>query len=244
MFRTGIHALCHAAIAFLAIHCGIASAGWYQVKNYEGTIGTAPVHVSLQAYDKLLQGDARLAGSYYYNAHRIPLKLDGIHSAGGEITLCESAIKAGDDVDKSSKPRCTITLKAAPEGLKGRWKDGATSLDIRLRQVGWLDNNQDERIDGKVDIPMWYHTKKAMFIGVYQKSSACKEIVMTSIKIVSAANGGVLDNVRLASCEAGTLMTDIYKNVESGDKPRNVTIHYGGGKMGHEELTPLKPAAY
>ena len=124
MFRTGIHALCHAAIALLAIHCGSASAGWHP------------------------------------------------------------------------------------------------------------------------DIPMWYHTKKALFIGVYQNSSACKEIVMTDIRIVSAANGSVLDNVRPASCEAGTLMTDIYRNVESGNKPRNVTIHYGGGKMGHEELTPLKPAAY
>jgi hypothetical protein len=244
MFRTGIHALCHAAIAFLAFHCSTASAGWYQIKNYEGTIGTAPVHLSLQAYDKLKQGDARLTGSYYYNAHRIPLKLDGIHSASGEMTLCESTIKAGDDVDNASKPRCTITLNAAPDGLQGRWKDGAASLDIRLHQVGSLDNNQDERIDGKVDIPMWYHTRKAMFIGVYQKSSKCEQIVMTNIRIGSTANGSVLDTLRLDSGEAGTLMTDIYRNVEYGVKPRNVTIHYGGGKMGHDELAPLKPAAY
>ena len=243
MYRT----LRYAAIACLALHCSAASAGWYQVKNYEGTIGTAPVHVSLQAYDKLKQGDARLTGSYYYNAHRIPLKLDGIHSASGEITLCESSIKPGDDVDKSSKPRCTITLNAAPGGLKGTWKEGKARLDIRLHQVGAMDNNQDERIEGKLDIPMWYHTRKAMFIGVYQKSSACEKIVMTEIRIVSAANGSLLGNTLIKpgdACEAGVLMTDIYRNVESGNNPRTVTVHYGGGKMGYDDLTPLKPAAY
>jgi hypothetical protein len=255
MYRSQMRAFAYSTLACLAVHCSAASAGWYQITNYEGTIGTAPVHISLQGYAKLNQGDARLTGSYYYNKHRIPLKLDGLRSTSGEITLCESTVKAGDPVDKTSKPRCTFTLHPSPEGLKGSWKDGATALEVRLNQVGLLDNNDQERLEGKLEIPMWYHTSKAMFVGVYRKVKECDRIVMTELRVVSVAHGRTLANLlegkerlapdeELAVCQSGILMTNIYQNLESGNSARSVTIHYGGGKMGYDDLQLLNRAAY
>jgi hypothetical protein len=124
-----------------------------------------------------------------------------------------------------------------------------------LRQVGQLDNNDEERIEGRVEIPMWYHTKRAMFVGVYGKIDACEKIVMSELKTVSILDGEVLGKMLLAEpedaaasdylrCEAGLLMTEIYSNVEFGDDLPSVTIHYGGGKMGYDAIRRFEKNAY
>ncbi|MFP3656126.1 hypothetical protein SB777_35040, partial [Burkholderia sp. SIMBA_052] len=70
-----------------------AHAGWYEIRNYAGTIGSLPVHVSLQTYDDInrnTSGQWRVDGSYYYDAHRVPIPLQGKRQPNGEMQLCEA----------------------------------------------------------------------------------------------------------------------------------------------------------
>ncbi|WP_428424124.1 hypothetical protein [Pararhizobium sp.] len=242
-------------LGFLFLPCNSASAGWYQVKNYEGTVGRAPVHLSLQTFDKLNgETDTRIVGSYYYDSRRVPLKLAGNRISNGDITLCESDLGL-ENPQPAAEPRCTFTLGVSSKGLTGTWKSGTTSFDVQLHEVGELDNNGEERNEGTVEIPMWYVTRKVMFLGVYKKVDACEKIVMSHLKTVSIVDGQILDNTLLdqaekdagddsLACEAGLLMTEIYSNLEPGDGLNSVTIHYGGGKMGYDAIARLERNAY
>ena len=60
----------------LLVLSGKAFAGWYQVKNYEGSIGPNPVHLSLQRYDGFGSG-ITVEGSYFYDAKQSPIALYG-----------------------------------------------------------------------------------------------------------------------------------------------------------------------
>ncbi|MFK4446847.1 hypothetical protein ABH944_007058 [Caballeronia udeis] len=54
-----------------------AHAGWYEITNYAGTIGSVPVHMSLQTYDDINRnepGQWRVNGSYYYDTTALYLK--------------------------------------------------------------------------------------------------------------------------------------------------------------------------
>ncbi|WP_206534608.1 hypothetical protein, partial [Mesorhizobium sp. M7D.F.Ca.US.004.03.1.1] len=55
---------------------GEAFAGWYQVENYEGSIGAKPVHLSLQRYDSFGSG-ITVEGNYFYDAKQIPIAVYG-----------------------------------------------------------------------------------------------------------------------------------------------------------------------
>lgn len=254
--RFGSLASLYAALAFLLLS-NAAYAGWYQIKSYEGTIGNLPVHISLQTFDKLNgKADTHIVGTYYYDAYRIPLRLDGKLLPGGGMTLCESDLRPGEQqVNEGVERRCTFALQVSANKLTGRWKAGATSLDVQLHQIAELDNNDEERIEGRMEIPMWYHTKKAMFIGVYSKIDVCEKLAMSELKIVRIPDGVILGNIPLAEpeedadsdylrCEAGLLMTEIYSNVEFGDGLPSVLIHYGGGKMGYDAVKRLGKNVY
>ncbi|URK89242.1 hypothetical protein LP421_30435 (plasmid) [Rhizobium sp. RCAM05350] len=230
MSRLGFLAPLYLALAFLFLSCNSAYTGWYQIKSYEGTIGSLPVHLSLETFDKLNgETDTHIVGSYYYDAHRVPLRLDGKLLRSGDIALCKSDLRPGEPrTNQVVESRCKFTLQVSSNNLTGSWKTGTMSFDVQLHQVGQLDNNDEERIEGRVEIPMWYHTKKAMFVGVYGKIDICEKIVMSELKTVGILDGNVLGNVPLAEpeedadgdalrCEAGLLMTEIYSNVEFGD---------------------------
>ncbi|MGQ3277303.1 MAG: hypothetical protein ACT6WE_12165, partial [Shinella sp.] len=217
-------------LSFLLLSFNSAHAGWYQIKNYEGMIRNRLVHVSLQTFGKLNgKADTHVVGTYYYDTHRIPIKLDGNLLPDGNMALCESDLRPGEpQTNEVIKRRCVFSLLASSNNLTGSWKSGSTSFDVQLRQIAELDNNDEERIEGRVEIPMWYHTGKAMFVGVYGKIDVCEKIVMSELKIVSIFDGTVLGNMPLTEpaeeanpndllCEAGVLMTEIYSNVEFGD---------------------------
>src|SRR3954452_14897305 len=71
-----------------------AQAGWYEVKNYVGTIGGLPVHVSLQTFDYINHGEPDqwlVEGSYYYDSRRLPVPLRGKRQPDGSMKLCEAA---------------------------------------------------------------------------------------------------------------------------------------------------------
>ncbi|MGS0895970.1 hypothetical protein ACVBGC_26065 [Burkholderia stagnalis] len=229
------------------------TAGWYEVVNYTGTIGNAPVHVSLQTYDTLDHDDAgrwRIDGSYYYDAHRQPIPLQGRRQPDGRMTLCEAAPPASNaespvvPAASPSHPKpCPISLTVAGPAATGEWADGRKTLPVALREVGRLNDTDGDhfRLDGSVEIPMWYRTKTHLLLGVYTLTDACG-IAMRSLRAVNLATGRTDRTIPLG-CDAGMLMTPIYANVTDAQRTGHVTVEFRGGKMGYEEDIPLGPPA-
>ncbi|MBN3825014.1 hypothetical protein G3O00_15500 [Burkholderia sp. Ac-20384] len=240
-------------VAMLAVlfACAPAAsyAGWYEVTNYTGTIGNAPVHVSLQTYDAINHNDAgrwRVDGSYYYDAHRKPIPLQGHREPDGRVTLCEASPPASNadspvvPATSPSRPKpCPIALNVAGNAATGTWDDGRKTLPITLNEVGRLnDNDQDHlQLDGTVDIPMWYRTKTHMLVGVYALSDKCG-IAMQSLRAVNIATSRIDRTIPL-DCDAGMVMTSIYANVADARRAGYVSVEYRGGKMGYEQDVSL-----
>lgn len=116
-----------------------ADAGWYEIRNYVGTIGRIPVHLSLQTHDDADQNQSdhwRVDGSYYYDAHRIPIPLQGKRQLNGEMQLCEAAepVSFGDSPKlHSASPThptsCPIALKISDSGAEGQARRKKRSTD-------------------------------------------------------------------------------------------------------------------
>lgn len=215
----------------LALSCGLAAAapahaGWFQVRNYAGTIGTYPVHVSLQTFD-WLQDKTKVVGSYWYDSHRTPIELHGHRVGPDRMTLCEGAPESR---------ACPFELTLDATGAHGQWKDAHQSLPVVLRATGHLDNTDDDHpvLEGDTDIPMWFHTPKLAFVGHYGRDNRDGHPWLQDIRVIEMATGRPVDDVKLADPQSGLLMTDIYANVERGDKPGLLTLHIAGGKMGED----------
>ncbi|CAB3974433.1 putative lipoprotein [Burkholderia aenigmatica] len=227
----------------------VSRAGWYEVVNYTGTIGNAPVHVSLQTYDAINRNDAgrwRVDGSYYYDAHRKPIPLRGHREPDGRMTLCEASPPTSTaespvvPAASPSRPKpCPIALNIAGHAATGTWDDGRKTFPITLNEVGRLnDHDQDHlQLDGTVDIPMWYHTKTHMLVGVYALSDGCG-IAMQSLRAVNIATGRTERTIPLA-CDAGMVMTSIYANVTDAQRPGHVTVEFRDNRMGYEQDVSL-----
>ncbi|WP_334001957.1 hypothetical protein [Burkholderia cepacia] len=249
--RRARYACPFAAMLAVPLACASAAsyAGWYEVVNYTGTIGTTPVHVSLQTYDAINHNDAgrwRVDGSYYYDAHRKPIPLQGRREPDGRMTLCEASPPASNadspvvPAASPSRPKpCPIALNVAGQTATGTWDDGRKTLPITLNEVGRLnDNDQDHiRLDGAVDIPMWYRTKTHMLVGVYALSDKCG-LAMQSLRAVNIATGRI-DRTIALDCDAGMVMTSIYANVADARRAGYVSVEYRGGKMGYEQDVSL-----
>ncbi|KVH07148.1 MULTISPECIES: hypothetical protein [Burkholderia] len=235
--------------ALLACAPAVSFAGWYEIANYTGTIGNAPVHVSLQTYDTLNRNDAgrwRVDGSYYYDTHRKPIPLRGQRESDGRLTLCEASSPASNadspvvPAASPSRPKpCPIVLNVVGKTATGTWDDGRNALPITLSQGGRLNDTDDRhpQLDGSVDIPMWYRTKTHMLVGVYALSDKCG-VAMQSLRAVNIATGRV-DRTIALDCDAGMVMTSIYANVADAQRPGHVSVEFRGGKMGYTEDVPL-----
>nr|WP_244140470.1 hypothetical protein [Burkholderia sp. BCC1047] len=235
--------------ALLACAPAASFAGWYEIANYTGTIGTAPVHVSVQTYDAINHNDAgrwRVDGSYYYDAHRKPIPLRGHREPDGRLTLCEASSPASNadslvvPAASPSRPKpCPIALVVAGKTATGTWDDGRNTLPITLNEVGRLNDTEGEhlQLDGSVDIPMWYRTKTHMLVGVYALSDKCG-IAMQSLRAVNIATGRV-DRTIALDCDAGMVMTSIYANVADARRARYVSVEFRDGKMGYQENVSL-----
>jgi len=210
-----------------------AQAGWYEVRNYTGTLGNHSVHVSLQTYRWLQQGKlGKVDGSYYYNKYLTPIALHGEQQTERQMTLCEEPDN-----------KCPITLTVTDQGASGTWSDGKRTLPIKLQQVGRLDNTDDNHplLEGIIEIPMWSHTKNRMFLGVYDHHVAEDPlerpyITMKAIKEIETKNGRLVRTLDVDDL-AGLLTTPIYMNVEATvqDKGLSLMIQHGGGHMGFDE---------
>lgn len=232
----------------LMLFTSSADAGWYEVKNYVGTVGSAPVHVSLQTYDSYREEPAhsRVDGSYYYDAHRTPIPLQGQRQPDGRMVLCEAVQPRSNakwpSVPKASKAHpapCPIALKFADDSATGEWNDDKKILPIVLHQVGSLDDTRATHIiDGVVEIPMWHHTKTHLLLGIYQSAKDCP-VSMLQLRLINIATGRT-DREIPFECSAGMIMTPIYANVYRGPKPRQVTVGFQGGKMGYDEVIDIE----
>ncbi|BFG77269.1 hypothetical protein PTKU46_53020 [Paraburkholderia terrae] len=230
-----------------------AHAGWYEIRNYAGTIGSLPVHVSLQTYDDInrnTSGQWRVDGSYYYDAHRVPIPLQGKRQPNGEMQLCEAVepVSFGDSptVPAASPTHpvpCPITLKISDTKASGEWRDGKKVLPIALHQVGSLNDTglETPRVVGVVEIPMWHRTKNHLLLGVYQSSMDCS-LSMVRLRLINIKSGQIDRDLKF-DCGAGIVATPIYANVYRADNPRNVTVIFQGGYrgMGDDRDVPVEP---
>jgi hypothetical protein len=231
-------ALC--AILFTA--ASSAHAGWYEIRNYAGTIGNLPVHLSLQTYDDIDRnepGQWKVDGSYYYDAHRVPIPLQGKRQPNGEMQLCEAAEPAsfGDspEVPAASPAHpipCPIELKIGDKDASGEWRDGKSVLPIALRQVGSLNDTGVEapRVDGVVEIPTWHHTKDHLLLGVYRSSADCS-LSMARLRLVNIKSGKIDKELKF-DCGTGIVATQIYTNVYRATNAGHVTVIFQGGNHG------------
>jgi hypothetical protein len=228
------------AISCVLLLTGEAVAGWYQVENYEGTIGPNPVHLSLQTYDSFGSG-ITVEGSYFYDTKQSPIAVYGKVS-GTSVSLCEIADDKEFDrilavglktpVDTS---RCPFSLDMNESGATGSLSKGADKLPIILKKVASLDDTGDAKIDGTVEIPFWAETAADRFAGVYAKTSL--GICMTKMQVIKKTSGKVVQQIRFDddNCDAGILMTSIYMNVEKAvERGKDIiSVNFRGGGAGY-----------
>lgn len=216
---------------------GNALAGWYQVKNYEGSVGPDPVHLSLQRYDGFGSG-ITVEGSYFYDAGQSPVALYG-KADGTKLTLCEIADDKQLDrvlVTGSKTPidttGCPLSLDISQGGATGTWIKGSERLPVVLRQVAGLDDTAEGKVSGNVEIPFWTQTAAHRFTGIFTKTSA--GICMTRLQIIDKMKKKTVQSIRFddADCNAGMLMTPIYMNVEKEDE-EIISVNFRGGGAGY-----------
>jgi hypothetical protein len=231
-------------LIILAISCvlllsGEAVAGWYQVENYEGSIGPNPVHLSLQRYDSFGSG-ITVEGSYFYDAKQSPIAVYGKIS-GTSASLCETAddkefdrvlvIGSKTPVDTSG---CPFSLDVGEGGATGTWSKGSDKFPIMLKKVASLDNTGKAKIDGTVEIPFWAQTATHRFVGVYEKAGFL--VCMTKLQVINKEKKKVVQEIEFGGddCNAGMLMTPIYMNVQKQTERsfEIISVNFGGRSAG------------
>ncbi|HTO27911.1 MAG TPA: hypothetical protein VL017_04915 [Devosia sp.] len=229
------------AIAALSLLSQGAAAGWYQVDNYEGTLGPNAIHLSLQTYD--FGSGITVEGSYFLEGQKVPAVVYG-HSLDGKIRLCEIADDAEFDsklIQGSATPfdtsDCPIALEIGDDGLVGTWVADGASHAITLAKVASLDDTGDGTVVGTVIIPFWDHTSSHMFSGIYAQGDT--GICMESLRLINKQTSQVDQEISFDDndlCAAGTVMTQIYRNVETYDDStgRAVLVSFADGRWGYE----------
>lgn len=230
------------AICCVLLLAGKAAAGWYRVENYEGFIGSAAVHLSLQRYDGFGSG-ITVEGSYFYDAKQRPIALYG-KIDGASLSLCEIADDKEFDrvlVVGSKTPvgttGCPFSLEVDEGGATGSWSNGADRHAVTLKKVASLDDTGHLKLDGAVEIPFWAETATDRFAGLYTKSDA--GICMTKLQVINKKKSRVVQEIGFddPDCNAGMVMTPIYMNVQKwveGGKDV-ISVNFRGGGAGSTE---------
>jgi hypothetical protein len=232
-----------ATLTALAIFsCGLpATAGWYQVENYEGEIDGRPVQLSLQRYS--FGSGITIEGSYYFETERQPVALYGALK-GHQAALCEisSDAELRRVVVMGSKTpfdltSCPLVLSFDGDRAAGTWKRNGVGHAVALKKTGSLNDTREATVDGEVVIPFWAQTQTHMFAGYYEKSTS--GLCMSRMTFINKASGKVDQELRYDGdpCDAGMIMTPIYMNVqlwiETGREI--VSINFRDGGAGYSE---------
>ncbi|PBC09089.1 hypothetical protein [Mesorhizobium sp. WSM3859] len=237
-----------AAVFCLLLLTEKAVAGWYQVDNYEGSIGPNSVHLSLQRYAHFGSG-ITVKGSYFYDAKQSPIAIYGT-ADGSTVTLCEIAddkefqrvlvMGSKTPVDTTG---CPFSLEVNDSGATGSWSKGADKFPVSLKKVASLDDTGEGQITGNVEIAFWAETATDRFAGVYTKTGA--GICMTSMQVINKKKRKVVQEIGFddEDCNAGMSTTPIYMNVEKwveGGKDI-ISVDFGGGKFSSGNDYVLNP---
>ncbi|MBZ9868736.1 hypothetical protein LB515_25460 [Mesorhizobium sp. CA15] len=237
-----------ATVFCLLMLSGKALAGWYQVENYEGSIGPNPVHVSLQRYASFGSGIS-VKGSYFYDAKQSPIAIYG-KAEGSKLTLCEIAddqefqrvlvMGSKTPVDTTG---CPFSIEISESGAAGSWSKGVDKFPVTLRKVASLDNTGDLKIDGTVEIPFWAETTRDRFAGIYTKSDA--GICMTKMLVINKKKKTAIQEIGFddEDCNAGMSTTPIYMNVQKWVEAGKdiISVEFGGGKFAGANDYVLNP---
>lgn len=228
------------AIAALLLFSQSAAAGWYRVDNYEGTVGPYAIHLSLQTYD--FGSGITVEGSYFVEGQNSPAVVYGL-AVDGKIKLCEIADKAEFEsklVQGSTTPfdmsACPIVLDLDDSGAVGTWEIGGKGHAVALGKVAGLDDTGEGVVVGAVAIPFWDHTASHMFSGVYSQTDA--GICMERLQVIDKRTSQVAQEISFDDddlCGAGTVMTQIYRNVETYDDGATelVSVNFADGRWGY-----------
>ena len=228
-------------IAALLLLCQGAAAGWYRVANYQGAVGPNVVQLSLQTYD--FGSGITVEGSYFFEGENKPVVVYG-QDRDGTIELCEIA----DDAEFESKlvqgsttpfdiAGCPIVLEVEDDKITGFWDIGGENHAVILREVGSLDDTDAGEITGTVAIPFWDYTTSHRFSGVYARNSdgfICMERLQVINRTTSQVDQEIVfDDDEL--CSAGTVMTQIYRNVETYGEAgaETVSVNFSDGRAGY-----------
>jgi len=216
-----------------------ATAGWYRVDNYVGSIGADPIHFSIQTYADFGSG-ITAEGSYFSDAKQSPIAIYR-RARGKTLELCEIPDdKALDRIlwTGSKTPvdtaGCPFALDLRDGGATGTWTRGATIYLVALEKVATLDDTGETKVNGTVAIPFWAQTPRSMFSGIYEntKSGVC----MRKLQIINKGDKTVEQELDFDKdgC-AGTLMTAIYWNVEKRieNGADVISINFQDGGAGH-----------
>jgi hypothetical protein len=212
---------------------GKAFAGWYHVENYEGTVGSTPIHLSLQIYKGFGSG-INVEGNYFEDKTRSTVPLYG-KIEGKKLRFCEIA----DDkefqrimVYGSKKPvdtsNCPLSIELTDDTAKGTWTKGEIQSPVVLRKIAMLDDTGEGIVEGKVEIPFWAQTVTHTFSGIYTKSDI--GICMKKLLVIDKHNGKISQEI-ISDDEdcAGKAMTQIYRNVEKWTGKKNmISVNLSG----------------
>lgn len=217
-----------------------AAAGWYRVENYQGAVGPAVVHLSLQTYE--FGSGITVEGSYFIAGENKPVVVYG-QDRDGRLELCEIKDDAEFErimVQGSATPvdtsGCPIVLEIDEGKAFGTWQIGGESHSVKLKQVASLDDTGAGAITGTVAIPFWHATASHRFSGLYRQTDA--GICMERLQLINRATSQVDQEIAFEDddlCRAGTVMTQIYQNVEAyrdGDADI-VSVNFADGRMGY-----------
>ncbi len=229
------------AIAALLLLSQSASAGWYRVQNYQGAVGPNVVQLSLQTYE--FGSGITVEGSYFIEGENKPVVIYG-QAFDNRLQLCEIADEAEFEsklVQGSSTPvdtsACPIVLEIEGDKAVGFWEIGGESHAVTLREVASLDDTDTGAIDGTVAIPFWDHTASHRFSGIYAQTND-GVICMERLLVINRATSQVDQEIAFEDddlCAAGTVMTQIYRNVETyGDTDAEmVSVNFADGRWGY-----------
>lgn len=241
------HPIVAAAMAAVSLH---ASAGWFDVSNYEGKVGGKTLFLSVQTLDQAHPdgpADSRfVVGSFYDPGERRPKAFHGKRTRDGRLLLCETqqvkafVIPERDSWLQMKKEPCRIALASQDERLAGTW--GAAPA--AFHRVGMMNNVGSERVTGRMQIPLWAVDTNYMYVGTWGLKHG--RLMLVSLDAIGLASGrrersAALDCIEPGHFCPGLLYTEPYLAAMTGYTPGTVTVGYSDGTEARDEGVTLQP---
>lgn len=229
-----------ARFAIAALVCAVslpATAGWFDVSNYEGKAGAKTVHLSIQTLNGAHPDgpkDSRFViGSFYDETERRPKAFHGKRLADGRLQLCETEhvgdfiIPQRDSWLQMKEEPCLIALAPKGDALTGRWGKAGEAATLTL--VGTMNNVTQDRVTGKMDIPLWVDDEKYMYIGTWGLNKG--RLMLRALSAIGVASGkrertATLECMEESEVCPGLLYTEVYLAGRTERTPGEVSVGY------------------